>query len=190
MIELGRLRGQVYLDVSRAFLIGQLGKRYGAILLGASELLTPRLSPYCVTCRVNVVQYKKSVNCANKVLPICIKTSGQKPERLDKLAITFQIDTALNRLETRASRGFLMMEGNLTGHIENALCRNSALQDVAVVTLSDERSIVNDSINIAFAELKSTERILYGGAFRIQAGAGGYFWKAAKNIPRKYAKTF
>lgn len=100
LIELGRLRGQVYLDISRAFLVGQLGKRYGAVLLGASELLTPRSSPYCVKC----------CPVQNKVLPICIKTSGQKPERLDKLASTFQIDTALNRLETRASRGFLMME--------------------------------------------------------------------------------
>lgn len=43
--------------------------------------------------------------------------------------------------------------------IENTLCRNSALQDAAVVAISDERNSANGPLIVAFVELKNTERI-------------------------------
>ena len=51
VVELGRLRGQAHLNVAKAFPVGQLRKRHGAILLGASEL--PHVPVAAIACDVS-----------------------------------------------------------------------------------------------------------------------------------------
>ena len=57
--------------------------------------------------RVKVVQGRKSISCANSVLPVFISGSGYVAPRIGpELHFAVQIDTTLYRQESRASHGF------------------------------------------------------------------------------------
>src|SRR5208283_2549863 len=87
VVKLRRLRRQARLDVAQTLPIGQLGERHGLILRGAGQLAHGAIALVASTIRSNVLQGRKSMSCANSVLPVFMANPSPRHRRGEPPAI-------------------------------------------------------------------------------------------------------
>jgi hypothetical protein len=106
VVERGGLRRQTGLDVAQTLAVGQLRKGHTRKCSVQASSFTWRSSPCRSTMRVKVVQGRKSISCANNVLPMFIAASGRTTGRLPEPPFAVQIDTTRHRFKSRSSSWF------------------------------------------------------------------------------------
>jgi hypothetical protein len=89
VVKLAGLSRQTHFDIAQALAVGQLREGHDAKLLRATEATRPVVAAVSIDMRWKVFHGRKSMACANRVLPRYMTTPGwRKPGTLAQMAVS------------------------------------------------------------------------------------------------------